>query len=58
MRIEALEPRRLLAAHVFGTVFSDLNGNNRRDPGEVGVEGVVLFDDANNTAPSTPAKPI
>jgi subtilisin family serine protease len=33
--------------NIFGVVFSDSNGNEARDPGEVGIPGFRVFIDAN-----------
>jgi hypothetical protein len=45
--VESLEPRRLLAATLSGSVFNDANGNARRDSGEAGLANQRIFIDLN-----------
>src|SRR5262249_44752766 len=40
--------RLLSPASVSGQVFHDLDGSGTRDPGELGLQGWRVFDDANN----------
>lgn len=44
--IETLEHRRVLAT-LAGQVVEDLNGDGAVDPGEIGVAGIHVYDDAN-----------
>src|SRR5690349_12153569 len=43
---ETLETRRLLSS-VSGAIFNDTNANGSRDPGALGVAGVVVYADDN-----------
>jgi len=45
-------------ASVSGSVFTDANGNGRRDPGEQGTAGVTVFADYSNTGSPTALDPL
>ena len=47
---EPLEPRRLLAGTISGTVWEDRDGDGTRDQGEALLPGVTVYADADNDA--------
>ena len=56
--IEALEPRRLLAAAISGTVFQDANDTYVQDPGEPGLAARAVYLDTNDNSILDAGEPV